>query len=101
MIEEIILRRTLRPEWLGGNISYHNPVNVSLYCDNGIMDVPLALLGADSRIIREMCDGPEQLKKHITLVGVDIFSLEIYVRLLTSGEIKMPDLNRYSSVLDQ
>ena len=76
MIEEITLRRTLRPEWLGGNISYHNPVNVSLYCDGGIMDVPLALLAADSAVIRQMCDGPEQLKKHITLVGIDILSLE-------------------------
>ena len=101
----------LYPKFLGQNIfgAYHsapdrvpchNPVNVTLHGDGGQgVEVPLALLVADSMIIREMCEGPE-LEKHITLVGVEVCQIEIYVKLLSSGEIKITDILRYSHVID-
>ena len=101
MIEDIILRRTLRQECLApGRVPCNNPVNVTLHGDGGQgVEVPLALLVADSMIIREMCEGPE-LEKHISLVGVEVCRIKIYVKLLSSGEIKITDRNRYSHVLD-
>ena len=101
MIEDIILRRTLRQEWLApGRVPCNNPVTVTLHGDGGQgVEVPLALLVADSMIIREMCEGPE-MEKHISLVGVEVCQIEIYVKLLSSGEIKITDRNRYSHVLD-
>ena len=103
MIEDIILRRTQRQEWLAPDrVPCNNPVNVTLHGDGGQgVEVPLTLLAADSMIVREMCEGPE-LEKHITLVGVEVCHIKIYVKLLSLGEIKMTDINinRYSHVLD-
>ena len=78
-----------------------NSVNVTLHGDAGKgVPVPLALLVADSRMIRDMCEGPE-LEKHITLVGVEVSTLKSYVTLLSSGgEIKIMNINRYSTVLE-
>ena len=98
MVEKLTLKREQPPEWLSGNIPCNNPHLVTLHGAGGQgVAVPLALLVADSDLAREllaMCEGPD---KHISLVGVDMDTLKIYGKLLSSGEVRMIDGDRYLS----
>merc|ERR1719500_1073495 len=97
MIEHLRIQRLRKPDWMEAGSIPSNSVIVTLHghgdAGEGV-PVPLALLVADSVMMRDMCEGPE-MEKHITLVGVEVSTLKSYVKLLSSGgEIKIMNLNR-------